>query len=48
MPWQETEPMTERLQCIAAYLHQGDAMTGAPRSVVMEWMENPTACTGRR
>ena len=27
MPWKETDPMTERLPCMAAYLHQVYSMT---------------------
>jgi putative transposase len=49
MPWQETEPMTERLQCMAAYLHQGDAMTelcerfGLRRNTGDTWVRRDTA-----
>jgi putative transposase len=49
MPWNETDPMTERLQCMAAYLNQGYSMTelcerfGIRRHTGYQWVRRYTA-----
>jgi putative transposase len=49
MPWQETDPMTERLHFIAAYLHQVYSMTelcerfGIRRNTGYKWVRRYTA-----
>lgn len=48
MPWKETDPMTERLQFIAAYLHQVSSMTelcerfGIRRNTGYKWVRRST------
>jgi transposase-like protein len=48
MPWQETDPMTERLPCIAAYLHPVYSMTalcarfGLRRNTGYQWVRRAT------
>jgi putative transposase len=48
MPWQETDPMAERLQFIAAYLNQGYSMTelcerfGIRRNTGYKWVRRYT------
>jgi putative transposase len=49
MPWQETDPMTERLQCMAAYLNPVYSMTelcerfGIRRNTGDKWVRRSTA-----